>query len=91
MHALRAEIVYLAHGGAAFFGVVVNDIAHLCKGQNGDTNSKLIHLLNGLLRCPRTPASAPRASTSRKGTAAATTKSESRRLMMVMNVDVSAF
>ena len=91
MHTFCAEFVDLAYCSAAFFGVVVNDIAHLCEGQNGDTDPKLVHLFDGLLRRPWTAATAARSAG--EGSRSAATTSPEREpggLMVVVNIDVSA-
>src|SRR5207249_218556 len=68
-----------------------NDIAHLCERQDGDTDPELVHLFDGLRRCPWTAATAAR--TAGKGsrpTAATSAEREPRRLMMVVDVDIAA-
>ena len=51
-HHLGAVVVAGAHGRAALFGVVVENVAHLRHGQHGDGDVELVHLLQRLFGRP---------------------------------------
>src|SRR5881296_516937 len=91
LHAFRTEFVDGARRSAALRGVVVNHVAHLCERQNGDSDTELVHLLDGLLHRPgAAPATALSSSTS--STAPATsTESKPGWLMVMMDIDQAAF
>src|SRR5947207_4987232 len=51
-HALRAVIVDQTARGASLLGVVVNDVCGLSERQDRNSDSELVHLLDGPLGCP---------------------------------------
>src|SRR5437016_1980276 len=94
LHAFRAEFVDGVRCSAALRRVVVNHVAHLCQGKNRDGDAELIHLLDGLLHRPGGAAATTLAGfTSRTSRTAPTTspKTESRWLMVMMDIDQAAF
>src|SRR6266850_13208 len=85
LHALRAEVIHGADGGARLFRIVIDDVARLCEREDCNTDAEFVHLLNGLLRCPRRQASATTPACSAATAATTPTETWGRKVMMDVN------